>query len=107
MHNMNRPPDVRPLATEAESAYRRGFHHGLTLAADLASQALSLKRALRLLGRAERICGKLRSLDRHPGMPWLRDAILRRVHRSAAPKQPRELSPHLQDVEPFHPGDDA
>jgi hypothetical protein len=62
-----------------ESAYRRGMHHALVLAGDLADVAASLAGVRRLLRRAEGIAGEYRSQSRFPGRPPLTDEIRRRL----------------------------
>jgi hypothetical protein len=65
----------------AESAYRRGIHHGLALAGGLVDESLSLRQAQRLLTRAENFAAEYRSLARHPGRPPVMDELRRRVLR--------------------------
>jgi hypothetical protein len=62
-----------------EQAYRRGLHHGIALAGDLADESLSLAQAQRLLTRAENVAGEYRSVARHPGRPPLMEEIRVRV----------------------------
>jgi hypothetical protein len=62
-----------------ESAYRRGIHHGLALAGDLADGEGTLREARWRLTRAENMAGEYRSLSRHPGRPPIVDELRRRL----------------------------
>ena len=68
-----------------ESAYRRGLHHGVNLASDLADDASTLAKARRTLIRAERVAGQHRSRRRHPGRPPIVDEIRRKLARKRRP----------------------
>jgi hypothetical protein len=68
-----------------ESAYRRATHQALGLAFDLVERSADRRDALRQLGRAERIAGKLRFVRKDHGRGMLLDAIRQELARRRKP----------------------
>jgi hypothetical protein len=98
---VNTPDDPAPLTMTAadliahrysfeehrqgvEAAYRRGIHHGVNLASDLADDATTLREARWRLTRAENMASEYRGLSRHPGRPPIVDELRRRLARRRA-----------------------
>jgi hypothetical protein len=65
----------------SESAYRRGFNHGIALCYDLVGNSSSVAQARRTIGKADDLAYEHRSLRRFPGRPPLVDDFRRRLMR--------------------------
>ncbi len=68
-----------------EGSYRRGVHHGVSLAADLIGDATSLAEARRILARADAVAADYRNQGRHPGRPPIVDEIRGKMARRRKP----------------------
>jgi hypothetical protein len=67
-----------------ENAYRRGLHHGVALADELAADAATLGDIRRLLRRAYRLCFDYRDQNKHKGRPPLMDELRRKLAKPTA-----------------------
>jgi hypothetical protein len=74
--------DMTPERIAAhEAAYRRGCHQSLAMAADIASGALTLGEARRMLRRAETLAFGFRFRRKNEGRLMLLDQIRREMYR--------------------------